>query len=221
MLTGDFSYKICPNNYECWHCVVDQYVQDSITSHPFLHKRKKRAVKQAKTVRGFALRTDFNYLPNHIWVKVEGETAKIGVDDFAARLIGDIKSIDLPGEQTVSRSAFCWQMGKDNRIARMSIPADIEIVERNQAVQSDPSLVKKDPYNEGWLLKIKTPKETLNMVSGDEAADWLDKEIESLFQEVGSNVDVMITDGGEIPGNFAQQLNDDQWRNFITRFLQK
>jgi glycine cleavage system H lipoate-binding protein len=219
MLTGDFSYKICPNNYECWHCVVDQYVQDSISSHPFLHKRKERAAKQGKKIRGFTVREDFYYLPNHIWIKIDGETAKVGVDDFATRLIGDIESIEVPEKTSIPSGEYCFQVGKNNRIARMALPTDIEIVESNPAIQSDPGVVKKDPYDRGWLLRIKTPKETLNTLKGNEAIEWFEKEIEKLFQEVESNANVMVPDGGEVPVNLAGQLNDDQWNAFIKRFL--
>jgi glycine cleavage system H lipoate-binding protein len=219
MLTGDFSYKICPNNYECWHCVVDQYVQDAISSHPFLHKRKERAAKQGKAIRGFTIRKDFNYLPNHIWIKVDGETATVGIDDFAARIIGDIESVDMPDKANITTGEQCWEFGKNNRIARMSLPIDAQIVERNHAIESDPDLVKRDPYNKGWLLKIKTPDKSINMLKGDEALAWFEKEIENLFHEVESNANVMIPDGGEVPKDLAGHLNDDQWNAVVKRFL--
>ncbi|MGB7055394.1 MAG: hypothetical protein WBE28_08760, partial [bacterium] len=78
MLTGDFSYKICPNNYECWHCTVDQYIQDTMDANRALQKRRQRAAQRVKKVKGFTINEDFHYFPNHIWIKVEGEILKVG-----------------------------------------------------------------------------------------------------------------------------------------------
>ncbi len=220
MLTGDFSYKICPNNYECWHCAFDQYIQDAIDAHPYLQKRRQKMAKRVKKVKGFAIREDFYYLPNHIWLKVEGEVIKIGIDDFAAHLLGRIESVDLPDRNSMSESDKCWHLGCGNRMARMSLPTNAEIIEKNQAVQSDPSLIQKEPYDRGWLLKIKTSEDMGNMLKGAKAIDWLEKEFEKLHQEFERSTGITIADGGEIVNNIDERLTDAEWHDLIRRFLQ-
>ena len=218
MLTGDFTYKICPNSYECWHCAVDQYIQDTVEANPYLQKRRKRLAKKVAKVRGFTLREDFNYLPNHIWTKVEGETLKIGIDDFAARLIGKIDKIDVP-DKAISKDGHCWSLGRGNRLARMSLPLDAEIIEKNEEALSDPALVQKDPYNRGWLLKVKTSGDMGDLLKGTQAVEWLEREFDKLHQELEDNAKITITDGGELVDDLCDRLTDTEWHNILKRFI--
>ena len=219
MLTGDLSYKLCSNNYECWHCPVDQYIQDAIESSPLLRKRRERAMAKEKKVKGFTLRDDYYYTPNHIWLKVEGEVVKIGIDDFAARIIGKIENIELPKTETVPKENACWQLGSGSRIAKMRLPFKGDVVAINESVKSNPSLLRNDPYNRGWLLKIKLPREIDEMMKGPRAGDWFEKEFEKLHQEFEENIGVTITDGGELVPDLYDRLSDDEWHNLIKKFL--
>jgi glycine cleavage system H lipoate-binding protein len=219
MLTGDFSYKICPNNYECWHCAVDQYIQDTIEANPYLQKRRQRMAQRQKKIRGFTFRDDVYYLPNHIWIAIEGEIVKVGIDDFAARLIGNIKKVDFSENTIISKHEKCWQIGEDKRSIAMSLPFDGEVIEKNEAVEATPSIVHKDPYNRGWLLKLKLSKDLGNMMKGSDAEKWLEKEFEKLHQEIETDAKITISDGGEVIDNISERLNDNEWQKIITRFI--
>lgn len=219
MLTGDFTYKICPNNYECWHCAVDQYVQDSIEASPYLQKRRQRIAAKEKTVKGFAIREDYYYLPNHIWVKVEGDLLRIGVDSFAARLLGKIDKVNFSDKNRLSENEQCLSLGSANRLAKMSLPIEAEIVEKNQSVQQDPSIVQRDPYNRGWLLTVKPSNQAADMVKGDKAIEWLEKEFQKLHEEFEESIGVTITDGGEIVADLHERLTDDEWERLVQQFL--
>uniref|UniRef100_A0A7V0Z763 Glycine cleavage system protein H n=1 Tax=candidate division WOR-3 bacterium TaxID=2052148 RepID=A0A7V0Z763_UNCW3 len=219
MLTGDFSYKICSNNYECWHCSVDQYIQDLIESSPYLKKRRERLSKEKK-VRGFAFREDYYYTPNHIWLKVEGELLKIGIDDFATRVLGRIEKISFSNERFIIKDENAWQLGSGNRIVQIKSPITGEIVEINNEVQKDPSLIQREPYHNGWLLKIKMPKEIkAEMMKGDNARDWLEREFDKLHQEFAKEMGILIADGGELIVDIYERLSDEQWHNLIKKFL--
>ncbi len=219
MLTGDFSYKICPNSYECWHCVVDQYIQDTIEANPYLQKRRQKIAKRQKKVRGFVFRNDVHYLPNHIWIAVEGELVKVGIDDFAARMIGNINKVDFPDKKTISMDGECWHIGEDRRSIAMSLPFEGEIIEKNEAVESMPSMIRKDPYNNGWLLKLKLSRDISDLMKGNKAEDWLEKEFEKLHQEIETDAKITITDGGEVVDNISERLTDDEWHKIIKRFI--
>jgi glycine cleavage system H lipoate-binding protein len=219
MLTGDFSYKICPNNYECWHCAVDQYIQDTMDANRALQKRRQRAAQRVKTIKGFTIREDFQYLPNHIWVKVEGELLKIGVDDFAARLMGKIEKVDLPTESSLSKDTKCWQIETSRGDVSMSLPVDGEIVERNELLESNPAFVRSEPYKRGWLLKIKLSQDLADRIKGAQITEWLESEFEKLHQECEESTGVTITDGGALIDDFCDRLSNEEWRSLIARFL--
>jgi glycine cleavage system H lipoate-binding protein len=219
MLTGDFSYKICPNNYECWHCPVDQYVQDTIDASPYLQKRRAKLEKREKKVKGFIVKDDRYYLPNHIWLKVEEEVVKVGIDDFAVRLIGRIEKIDFPEIRTLNRDSRCWTIGAGNRLAAMSLPIAGEIVETNNAVKADPSMIQRNPYDHGWLMKIKPSKNLSDIIKGAKVEEWIDKEFENLHQEFESSIGVTISDGGDLADDLYERLSDESWYTLIKRFL--
>ena len=219
MLTGDFSFKICSSNYECWHCAVDQYIQDIIDADPYLRKRRERAVRKEKKIKGFTFREDLFYLPNHIWIKVEDDAVKVGVDDFALHLIGKIEKVRFPEKPVISRGDTCWSIGSNDRMVSMTLPMPGEIVEINHAVSRDPQTVQKSPYNQGWLLKMKKPTEMGHLLKGAKAEEWLEKEFEKLHQQFEGSVGVTITDGGEIVDDLFERLTDTEWSELIVRFL--
>lgn len=219
MLTGDFSYKLCSNNYECWHCPVDQYIQDTLDDNPLLQKRRKRMAARVKKVKGFTINEDFHYLPNHIWVKVEGDELLVGVDEFAARLLGPIDTVSLPVDNKVNKDQACWQIGRAGRMISMTLPVEGEIIDRNDLVQSDPALVSKEPYNRGWLLRIRALKDMPGMMKDAEVSGWLEKEFEKLHKEYSESTGVTITDGGELVENVHERLSDNDWHRLVTRFI--
>jgi glycine cleavage system H lipoate-binding protein len=219
MLTGDFAFKICSNNYECWHCAVDQYVQDMIDADPYLRRRREREAKKEKIVKGFKFRDDFFYLPNHIWIKIEGDAVKIGIDDFAAKLIGKIEKVEFTEKQAIPVGDKCWNIGSQNRMVTMSLPITGDIIEANTAVKKNPGLVHSSPYNQGWLLKMKKPAEMTDLFKGAKAQQWLEKELEKLHQEYAGSNGITVTDGGEFVDNLYENLSDEDWGRFIKQFV--
>ncbi len=219
MLTGDFTYKLCSNNYECWHCAVDQYVQDMIEANPYLKRRRERELKKEKLLKGFAFREDYYYTPNHIWLKIEGETVKVGIDDFATKIIGKIDNIKITANQMIEKGEECWQIGSKNRVVKIKSPISMEILETNEIIKSQPSVITKDPYNLGWLFKIKPPREISEFKKGENARNWLEKEFDRLHEEFNEQIGVTIADGGEIVSNIYERLTDEQWFNLVSKFL--
>ena len=96
------------------------------------------------------------YTKEHEWVRLEGDVAVIGITDFAQGELGDIVFVEV---ETVDES-----LGADDvfgtveavkTVSDLFMPVAGEVVEFNEAVEDDPSLVNEDPYGEGWLIKVK------------------------------------------------------------------
>ncbi|MGB9721398.1 MAG: glycine cleavage system protein H [bacterium] len=219
MLTGDFTYKLCSNNYECWHCAVDQYIQDMIEANPYLRRRREREAKKEKKIKGFAFREDYYYTPNHIWLKFEGELVKVGIDDFATKIIGRIDNIRISTKRSIEKGEVYGELGSGNRIVKLKLPFKTEIVDINEITRSQPSVVEKDPHNLGWLIKIKPPKEIEELKKGDSARSWLEKEFDRLHEEFEQGIGLTISDGGEIASDLDKHLTDEQWNKLIHKFL--
>jgi glycine cleavage system H protein len=98
---------------------------------------------------------ELRYSKEHEWVRIEGESATVGITDYAQGELGDIVYIELPEPGTVLE-----QMKPFGLIEAVKTEADLysplsgEVTERNEAVIGDPGLINTSPYEDGWLIKI-------------------------------------------------------------------
>ncbi|MEO0083981.1 MAG: glycine cleavage system protein H [candidate division WOR-3 bacterium] len=221
MLTGDISYKLCPNNYECWHCAVDQMVQELISANPLLQrKRARKQVIKVETVKGFSFHPSVYYLPNHIWIKVENDNeVKVGFDDFATKLLGDIADIKLSVENDEAKSVI---LRIRNRAVKILIVTLGKFVKSNRMSLDNPEVIKQDPYNNGWLFSIEPATLLSNLKDirkGAEAKKWFEQEIDTLQEMIQQECGLTIADGGELVADIKGRITDDTLFRALKKFL--
>ncbi len=120
------------------------------------------------------------YHKEFMWVRVEGEEAVVGLNDFSQKLAGEISYIEMPeeGDEVKQDEAIgSYETGK--WLGKLYAPVSGEVTAMNEEVEDEPTLVNKDPYGEGWLFKIKMgdPAQLDNLMKGEEAIEWLRGEI--------------------------------------------
>jgi len=95
------------------------------------------------------------YTKDHEWILVEGNTATVGITDFAQRELGDIVFIDINamGKALASEEIF-GTVEAVKTVSDLFIPVAGTITEINAAIESNPELVNSDPYGEGWMIKL-------------------------------------------------------------------
>ena len=104
--------------------------------------------------------SNLKYSSDHEWCRLEGDTAYVGITDFitdfAQSQLGDIVFVDVPsvGETLASGDVF-GSIEAVKTVSDAFLPVGGEVLEFNEAVDSDPSLVNSDPYGEGWLVKVR------------------------------------------------------------------
>ena len=99
---------------------------------------------------------NLKYSNDHEWCLLEGDTATIGITDFAQSQLGDIVFVDVPTEgETVAAGEVFGTIEAVKTVSDAFLPMSGEIVAFNEAVDADPSIVNKDPYGEGWLVKVR------------------------------------------------------------------
>ena len=112
------------------------------------------------------------YSKEHEWVKIEGDTAVIGITDYAQNSLGDIVFVELPraGKQ-IDQFGNIGVVESVKAVSDLFTPIGGEITEVNAALESDPAAVNRDPYGAGWLFKVKLKdvNEKSNLLS---AADY-------------------------------------------------
>lgn len=100
--------------------------------------------------------TNLQYTAEHEWVAVDGDQAKVGITAYAADALGDVVYVDLPQVgATVTAGESCGELESTKSVSDLYAPVTGEIVEVNEAVDADPSLVNSDPFGAGWLFVVK------------------------------------------------------------------
>ena len=116
---------------------------------------------------------NLKYSNDHEWVRVEGNEAFVGITDFAQGQLGDIVFVDVPtvGESLGQNEVF-GSIEAVKTVSDAFLPVSGEILEFNEALENDPALVNKDPYGEGWIIKVNmaNPAEVDTLLSADDYA---------------------------------------------------
>ena len=110
----------------------------------------------------------------HVWVRVEGSDAVLGLSDYIQDQMGDITSLELPDIGDVIRATR--RMGKvavEDVSSPIEAPISGEVIEINAEALANPDLVNSDPYSDGWLLRVRIedPSELEELISEEEYAD--------------------------------------------------
>ena len=99
---------------------------------------------------------DLKYTAEHEWVAVDGDIATVGITAYAAEKLGDVVYVDLPKQgSSVATGKVVGEIESTKSVGELFAPVDGEVVESNQAVVDDPTLVNSDPFGDGWLIKVK------------------------------------------------------------------
>lgn len=99
---------------------------------------------------------DLRYTKDHEWVRVDGDTATIGVTDFAAHQLGDVVFVDLPPVgKTVEQFATFGVVESVKAVSDLYAPVSGEVVGVNGDLTSKPELVNSDPFGGGWMIRVR------------------------------------------------------------------
>lgn len=99
---------------------------------------------------------NLKYTKDHEWVSVEGDVATIGITDFAQGELGDIVYVEIEtvGE-TMDQEEVFGSVEAVKTVSDLFMPVSGEIIEFNDGLESNPEAVNKDPYGDGWMIKVK------------------------------------------------------------------
>mgnify|MGYP003402671736 FL=1 len=99
---------------------------------------------------------NLHYTKDHEWIKVDGDTATIGITDFAQSELGDIVYVDIEtiGQNLAAESVF-GTVEAVKTVSDLFLPLSGTILEKNAKLDGQPELVNQDPYGDGWMIKMK------------------------------------------------------------------
>lgn len=130
---------------------------------------------------GYNMPDELYYHPEHAWVRVEGDKVKVGMNDMFQSSSGDIVYVDLPFEgDSVEAGDVCGKIQSAKWIGKLVSPVSGEIVEVNQELENDSTLINKSPYDNGWIMVIQPSNlegDLSKLMKGDAVKTWLEAEI--------------------------------------------
>ena len=188
MLGGIVDYKLCDRQFECEQCPFDAAIREGAHMH---RQDDPTASSSGRiNVQGYELMPMLFYHPNHLWARIEeAGSVRIGLDDFAQRLMGRLYAIELSGPGTrVSGNAACWRVAHHAGETSLAAPVSGHVLEVNARLLQHPSLINRDPYGEGWALIIKPDHLELclqQLYYGSSVERWYEQDIDKLYRAMG------------------------------------
>jgi bidirectional [NiFe] hydrogenase diaphorase subunit len=214
---GLISFKICPNDFRCSECEVDQRLFEELGTHPLLALAPGLR-RLPKRVGPFDVVEDRYYSRGHTWVKFARDHVRVGMDDFACKLLGTAREVTLharpddafkPGDPAAT-------VASDGRKATLRFPISGTVMHVNRVLQDDPALVNADCYERGWLFEIRADDfyaQTRRLVGRDEVEPWIEEQSEKLARilKAGSV--------SELTQSFSERLGGEDFARLDGEFF--
>ena len=119
---------------------------------------------------------DLQFTRSHEWVRIEGDTATIGITDHAQDELGDVVFVELPDEgATFDAGESFGTVESVKAVSDLYTPVGGEVVEVNSSLEDAPESINEDPYGEGWIVKLRTTDEA-DLLSSEEYEKVVEEE---------------------------------------------
>lgn len=100
--------------------------------------------------------SDLKYTKDHEWVRIEGDTAIVGITDFAQGELGDIVYVEVETlDETLDKDEVFGTVEAVKTVSDLFLPLSGEIIAFNESLEDEPEKVNTDPYGDGWIIKVK------------------------------------------------------------------
>jgi len=176
-------------------------------------------------VAGFQVPENLRYHAGHTWALSESpDMVRVGMDDFASKLIGKIESITLPQRgRWVRQGQKIWTIFRDGKSVDMVSPIEGTVTDVNDAVAKNPELARKDPFGEGWLVTVQAPDAKINfrnLLGGALARMWMDDSALRLRKRMPvAMASALAQDGGVAVDDITAHLPEEDWATLTKEFF--
>jgi len=175
-------------------------------------------------VGGFKVPDNLAYHPGHTWAAAEGPNrVRIGIDDFAAKLAGDVTKVDIPERgKWIRQGQTIIALHRDGKELDLVSPIEGEIIDINPNLARDGAALKNDPYGDGWLLTVSSPDARTNfrnLLNGTLARRWMEDSAARLRALVPAAAGVTAQEGGEAIHDFVKDIPEADWDKVAKEFF--
>lgn len=171
------------------------------------------------------------YSRNHTWAFLgKSGLAEVGLDDWLAHLVGDVKINFLKNEgEQIHKGDLLTEVVSDGKMLQIHSPISGKVMEINRKLAYGAQPMDNNPYREGWLFKMEPENwavDTGTFVIGEKAASWFKNEIAHLkdfmaetFAKNGPEAAVVFQEGGELRDHVLSEMPPETWSDFQKEFL--
>ena len=217
-LKGRIGFRACINNYSCSDCEFDQYFEDHFAVHATINPIKLLDVDGFKIPQGYYLH------PGHTWIKIEAShTVRIGIDEFAYRLLGPFDGITAPlVGKPLSRGRPAIKLRRNGHTADLLSPVNGVILAANQRLRESGRIAGKDIYTQGWIARThagQLRRDIPHLMIGDEASAFIAREVKALYAFIEDTAGPLAADGGQLGADIFGKMPQLGWQRLTRRFL--
>ncbi len=204
---------------------AQQRLADRIAAKPMAPEvRKPAPIAAMNIVGGFQTPANLAYHTGHAWAAKESpRRVRVGLDDFAAHLVGSIDRIDLPARgRWLRQGERGWTIARGDHRFEMLSPIEGEVVDVNPGILRDPSLAHRDPYGTGWLMTVNAPGvegNMKNLLHDRLAQRWMEESVSSLHTRLNPGSEVRLQDGGHAVDDILKLVPEPEWEKFVREML--
>jgi glycine cleavage system H lipoate-binding protein len=186
--------------------------------------RAAAAQLPSNLVGGFKVPENLRYHPGHTWALSESPSlVRVGVDDFAGKLMGKVERLSLPQRgQWIRQGQKLASVYRDGAKVDMLSPIEGSVADINEALVQNPELARQDPYGEGWLVTVQSPDAKTNfrnLMSGALARWWTEEAASRLQKRVPAMLGALAQDGGVAMDNLTAQMPEQNWTELTREFF--
>lgn len=217
-MKGRIEFRMCHNSYHCGNCDFDQYFYDQYSVHAVV-----RPV-EAFNIKGFRIPQGYYFHPGHTWIKIEQDaTVRVGIDDFALRLLGPLDRIEAPlmgREVKQNRAGISLFRGKNH--AKVLSPVTGVVTAVNPELRETGRMANHAPYSNGWVMMVKPDslrEDLKNLMIQDETHDFMGKQIDRLYEEIEAVAGPLVADGGYLSDDIVGNIPQFSWEKLAKIFL--
>ncbi len=217
-LKGRIAFRACTHDYFCGTCDFDQYFNDQYTVFATV-----RPV-DALNIHGIRLPQGYYLHRGHCWVSIEeGSTVRVGLDDFALRVLAPFDRVDTPlMGKPIRRDSAAITVSRGTHRGQFLAPLNGVVTDMNPRLRESGCPAGLDPYTEGWVLRAHVPSLRLNLqdlMIGDQASGFLEDEIKRLYDLIDEKAGPLAADGGFLGHNLFGNLPQLGWETLVGAFL--
>jgi glycine cleavage system H lipoate-binding protein len=216
-LKGRIRFRPCTNDYLCGNCEFDQFFYDEYSVHAVVKP------VEISEIRGFRIPQGYYLHEGHTWTRIEeGASVRVGIDDFALRLLGLPERVEAPllGKVVKQGEPHMTFHRGENR-ARLLSPLSGVITAVNPKLRDEGILPDQDPYTEGWVMTLHPQdlrREIKNLMIARQSQQFLVEEADRL-QAMVEEILPLAADGGNFNRDLFGALPQLGWERLTRSFL--